>query len=254
LLSIDQKKLIECLRHLGLKKSDIVFTHSSLGLIFGKQKNSSELLFKSIKEIIGNRGTLVAPAFTLECSHGKIFDKEKISTDSGSFGNWLIKKKKAIRSNHPLHSVVAIGYRAKEIIDNISPTSFGDNSVFKKLVNMNAKCLLVGVGIKYVTLIHQIEEENKVPYRFFKTFKIKVKKFNKIKAIKVPYYARYLNKKTVYDFKKMNLLLKNEKLINSIKIGWGQMSLFNFRSFYDLFNLHIKRNPFFVIKKKYFAK
>ena len=119
---------------------------------------------------------------------------------------------------------------------------------------MNAKCLLVGVGIKYVTLIHQIEEENKVPYRFFKTFKIKVKKFNKIKAIKVPYYARYLNKKTVYDFKKMNLLLKNEKLINSIKIGWGQMSLFNFRSFYDLFNLHIKRNPFFVIKKKYFAK
>ena len=57
-----------------------------------------------------------------------------------------------------------------------------------------------------------------------------------------------------YDFKKMNLLLKNEKLINSIKIGWGQMSLFNFRSFYDLFNLHIKRNPFFVIKKKYFAK
>ena len=254
MISIKQKKLIQCLKKLGLKENDIVFIHSSLGLIFGKQKNASELLFKSIKEIIGKKGTVVAPTFTFECCNGRIFDKKKIGTETGSFGNWLIKKKNAKRSNHPIHSVIAIGQDSKKIIENISQTSFGEKSPFKKLINLNAKCLLVGVGIKYVTLIHQIEEENRIPYRFFKEFKIKINKFNKVEEIRVPYYARYLNKTTIYNFRKMNLLLEKKKLINSIKIGWGEISIFNFVSFYNLFNVRIKKDPFFVIKKKYFGK
>ena len=101
---------------------------------------------------------------------------------SGSFSNYIIKKKKFERQIHPYSSTSAIGYNAKIICQNNTNHVYGKDSPFEKLINLNAKFLSIGLPINLnCSQVHHAELEMKVPYRYNKKFIHPIKIKNIIK-------------------------------------------------------------------------
>jgi len=252
MICISKKTIISKLHTLGIKKGDILFVHSSLGLIFGKQSSPCELLYSSLREVIGTSGTIVVPTFTFKCCHGEVFDPYETDSETGIFSNWIRTLPVALRSHHPIHSLAAIGPMAEEIVKHKSPSSFGEGSSFQKLIKMDALNLLVGVGINYLTMIHQVEEDLLVPYRFFKNFMIKIKQNGKIEQITVPYYAKHLDRNTRYRYDVRRQTLEAGQSCSSLTIGWGSIMRCDSKKSYDILYSETKKNPYFFINKNLF--
>jgi aminoglycoside N3'-acetyltransferase len=89
----------------------------------------------------------------------------------GPFPNYVLKQSDAIRSIDPFMSVACIGKGCKELLSNLSNISYGEGSLFEKLVNLeNTKCCSIGLGPNWTPFIHYADYLAKVPHRYDKLF------------------------------------------------------------------------------------
>ena len=235
---------------MGVVSGRTVFVHSFLGLIFGKQKDVNQLLYDCLRELIGSTGTIVVPTFTFKCCHGLTFDPNNTESEVGAFSNWVMKLKDTKRSLHPIHSVSAIGYKADEITQQVSDSSFGNDSTFSKLIELDALLLMVGVDIDFATLIHQVEEDMQVPYRYYKNFQTKISKDNLAYNVSTPYYAKYLDRDTVYRIDEIKNKLIECNQYQYTRLGWGKICASDFDGFYQVLKSEVSNNPYYCIEKE----
>ena len=255
MFSITQSKICEVLQDMGLKKGDTVLVHSSIGLMFGKQKNPAKLLFSALQETLTKTGTIIVPTFTFAPCSGSVFDINSTKSEVGEFSNYILSLDDVKRSFHPIHSVAAIGPNAKYVTNHESLSSFGEHSSYKKIIDLKAYVLLIGAGINYLSLIHQVEEDLKVPYRFYKDFNIRVKEEDGYNNLTVPYYAKYLDRAIEYDYKKRELILIQSNALNTINLGWGKIKFGLANEIYNVLHEKVRNDELFFIKKeKYNAK
>lgn len=163
---MNRVKLACGLRRLGLGRKDLVMVHSSLS----KLGVSPETTIKALFDVVGNKGTIVAPAFS---GTSQWYDKKDRVWDRnfpidvkwlGAFCGALNKEKGVLRSVHPTHSVIAKGMLAKQIISSHikAKTPCGIGSPFEKLRQLDGKILLMGVNLNKCTFMHYLEEVNNV--------------------------------------------------------------------------------------------
>jgi aminoglycoside 3-N-acetyltransferase len=149
------------LRELGLAKGDTVVVHSSLRS-FGKVDGGAETVVDAILDVIGPQGTLVVPTFNFEPG---VFDHAATPSVVGRVTEAVRARPNAIRSNHPTHSVTAIGALAQAITedhDKVDP--FARGSALWKAVQVGAKILQLGVTHSTNSMVHVAEEIVGVPY------------------------------------------------------------------------------------------
>lgn len=171
-------KLFETINKLGLKKSDIILLHIDTDVLNNKNIKNKEHCSNILDTLlygIGENGTIVTPSFNYDFCKTSMFNIETTPSQVGYFSNFLLSKKNSFRSCHPIFSFVAIGKYAKEITSNISNDSFGKESVFDRLCNLNAKGLYLNLKISNpdgppCTIIHYIEQKYGINYRFLKNF------------------------------------------------------------------------------------
>jgi len=250
MISVKKNELKHVLMSLGVSSGRTIFVHSSLGMIFGKQKDPNKFLYDCLNEIVGDSGTIVVPTFTNNCCHGLTFDPNKTESEVGVFSNWIMKLNNAKRSLHPIHSVSAIGDKADEITQQVSESSFGKKSTFSKLIELNTLMLMVGTGVEITTLIHQVEEDMQVPYRYYKNFKITTFNNGVTKQTTTPYYARFLDRCISYRYDIRRKRLENNNQYRSIRVGWGNLSSINFIDFYEIFSQEVNKDPYYLINKE----
>ena len=122
-MSQDMKKRTSFLRDLqtnlkkiGIKKGDTVYLGIDLGQTFKfyhneilpnnslnkVKKNCSNLILKTILELIGPNGTIICPTFSFSFIKSKIFDVKNTKCDLGYFENYFLNQKNIIRSKHPI--------------------------------------------------------------------------------------------------------------------------------------------------------
>ena len=156
------------LRSLGIKKGDVVMVHSSLssmGWVFG----GAETVIDAFLEVLSSKGTVVVPTL---CQRDKerrfeTWDIEKSPSDVGRITETLRLDPRSLRSDHPTHSVAAIGAKAVDITighktahGRMSPwgdAAFGKGSPWEKLYEYNAQYLFLGVGFSVNTMHHFIQ-------------------------------------------------------------------------------------------------
>ena len=177
----DGKKLIEeTLREVGVEKGDIVLVHSDstaimeiTGLKWAKVLN---LIKDCFINVLGESGTLIVPTFNWDFCKGKTYFHKTTPSQVGMFSNKVLFDKDSIRSLHPIYSFAGIGSSAKDLFSNISKSSYGNNSVFHKLHQKNAKIISFcidtnNMGNGYTTtFIHYVEQKKSIDYRFIKHF------------------------------------------------------------------------------------
>lgn len=149
------------LRELGLAAGDTIVVHSSLKS-FGEVEGGADAVVDAILEVIGNQGTLAVPTFNFEPG---VFDHENTPSIVGKITETVRARPNAIRSNHPTHSVTAIGRLAEAITeDHEKVNPFGRGSALHKALQIGAKILQLGVTHTSNSTIHVAEEIAKVPY------------------------------------------------------------------------------------------
>ena len=146
---MNRKEIAEGLRSLGLTDGSIVLLHSSF-LSLGKVQNGPGEVIKAFLDVIGQKGTLLVPAF-------------------GQLGVLVEEVKHlpgAILSSCPVGTVAAYGPAAKALcLDHWkAETAHGRNTPYTRLAEKGGFICLLGVDQDRNTSLHSIEAMLELPY------------------------------------------------------------------------------------------
>ena len=247
--------IVKAISESGIKNGDVLMVHADLAR-FGKlgeitdKKEFANVFIDAFLKVIGKKGTLIVPTFTYSFCNNEIYDPGNTPSAVGLFTEELRKRKDAFRSIHPIFSVAAIGKMAKELTSNLSKNSFGEGSVYDKLLKVkNSKYVIFGVDYFACTQIHYIEEMLKAPYRYVKKFKGKIKNKNKEYRDEYEFYVRPLDKSAVPDFDKIEKWLLDAGFLKKAPFGHAFISVAKISDIVRQGIKMFKKDPACFIKK-----
>ena len=212
---ITKEFLIHKFSQLGIKEGDTLLVHASLSSL-GYVVGGAEVLFLALRDVIGNKGTIVVPSQTVEISdpaswqyppvpqewHDVIRDAMpaysknlSYSKAMGAFSQFIGILPDSIRSNHPMYSFTAIGEKASEIIGQDSfDFPFGDESSLGRMYSICAKVLMIGTDFETNTSLHLAENRlnREVIYEKSKILMKDREKWISFKNIELDIYDDYL--------------------------------------------------------------
>ena len=158
--------LLQDLKALGVCEGDMILVHSSLnGLRRGYADYDAvtpKNVIDTLLAAVGEQGTLMLPALSYISVNKtqNLFDQKNTPSCVGIIPEIFRKEYPVYRSMHPTHSVSAMGKYAKEITmrhgEDRSPV--GENSPFRRMLEYNAKILMLGCGLITMTYMHGVEE------------------------------------------------------------------------------------------------
>jgi aminoglycoside 3-N-acetyltransferase len=168
--------ITEKLRSLGIKEGDIMIVHSSIVPLKATGLTASNMCVKFI-EFLGKTGTLAMPAIPLYrdeptgperlkdsiCAKKLTYDVQRTPPWTGALPKALMGLKGAIRSRHPLNSMVAVGPMAASMmasnLEGERPLPCGLGSSWKFCADHDAKIVCLGVDSAHsLTMIHVAED------------------------------------------------------------------------------------------------
>jgi len=239
--SYSQKDIKLAIDKLNLRKKDIVYVSGNIinfGIPnFNKINDLPKVFFDTLFKKIGKKGTIVFPTHSFYLvNSNNIFNPKNTLSNSGAFSNYLIKKKKIYRQQHPYASISAVGADAKYIVDYDYGDVYGEDCPWSKLIKKKAKFLSLGLSINTnCTQVHFVEKKFNVPYRYDKIFQHRVKFKKKIVKKK---FTMFVLKKKYKNFKRnknkiiIDDFIKNYK-IQKIKLGKDWIYLYDLKNFYN---------------------
>lgn len=163
--TLDQQDLTADFKRLGLETGDTLFVHSSLSCI-GHVQGGADTVIAALRSVLGDEGTLAAPAFTYE-DDPDIFDIANHPSGMGQISEHIRTHPQSRRSAHRQHSISAIGPHT-EALTTHGPSAWAADGPFWQLVALDARILMLGVGYTACTFFHLIEQLVQVPYREWK--------------------------------------------------------------------------------------
>jgi aminoglycoside 3-N-acetyltransferase len=248
--------LIQVLRKIGLAKGDIVYLHSqffSLGRMSGC-RNGNELC-EQIKEaffsVITDEGTLVVPTFTTQTArYGTPFVLEETKCMTGMFSEYIRCCCEAVRSLHPINSVVALGKQSKQICNDVSASNYGIGSPFDRMLKMGAKSVNIGLERFSNSWFHYLEAVYCVPYLYNKLLDVEV--YQNGARIKSPFFAtvRYLDYGIKNNLNYFDSILKKTNLIRIESIGGGKISCISAETYCKVGLDLLMDDPYCFLDKK----
>lgn len=171
-------ELVANLSAMGIASGDVVLVHSSLSAI-GAVHGGAATVVEALRSAVGDSGTLVMPTFTPELRDPHplapvdatdsvvqaaraavpLFDPTTAPTSMGAIPTALLSLPDRVRSCHPQVSVAAIGRAAEHVCHGRQSLEFalGNESAFGRLVELDAKILLLGVGHNRSSMLHHVE-------------------------------------------------------------------------------------------------
>ncbi len=249
---INKSNFIKSLKSVGVKEGDTIFVHSDVS-VFGKLATLDRNLLlssiiDSIREVVGNDGTIIVPTFSYSFCKNEIYDPSKTKSTVGTLTEYFRKQKGIIRTTHPIFSV-AIWGKNKQYFANINHDSFDENSIFGKLHKTKGKILFLGAPFVSCTYLHYIEQMHGVPYRYIKKFKGKIKN-KKIYKDEYTFFVRYLDRGIIFDTRKLEKHLIKKEVMKETMLGNGRILMVESN---DLFNEGMKlldKDIYYFLKEK----
>ena len=179
--ALDEERLADELRALGVRPGGVLLTHSSLRSL-GPVQGDSRAVVRALRTALGPEGTLVVPTFTPENSDTSPeyrrrvrgltapqvaqvrrrmppFDPARTPARSmGQLAEEVRVHPGALRSEHPQTSFAAVGPLARRIVTSHEPRChLGEESPLARLYDAGAEVLLLGVGFARCTAFHLAE-------------------------------------------------------------------------------------------------
>ncbi len=163
---VTKAHLIDDFKAIGINADDTLAVTLSLKSI-GAIEGGADTFIDALLEAVGPQGTIMMNAYThtfpiSEIHPDYIFDPATTSPNTGIAPKQLLKRKNAIRSTHPVCSVVAIGKNAKYLTrDHTEKTR--PYLPYTRLAQINGKYLAIGTGNNLVAIRHEGQYHAGIP-------------------------------------------------------------------------------------------
>lgn len=169
-------RVLEALDALGAGRTGLMIVHSSAAALAPTGLKPKEIC-SGLLNYLGPQGTLAMPAIPLFreeptgparltdtiCSKRLNYDVRRSPPWTGAIPKALMAMPNAVRSRHPLNTMVAIGPQAVAMmannIDGITPMACGPQSSWKYCADRDATIVCLGVDSSHsLTMIHVAED------------------------------------------------------------------------------------------------
>ncbi|MGC9317471.1 MAG: AAC(3) family N-acetyltransferase [Armatimonadota bacterium] len=247
---VTQSDILKGLREVGIQDGDVVLAHSSLSA-FGWVEGGADTVIDALLETVGEAGTVVVPTFTWGAFHDAetaVLDLERtpVKDEVGIIPETFRQRPEARRSTHICHSVAAIGPHTEDVMGE-GRSSFGEGSTFDGLYQLDAWCLMLGVGFTSCTALHGVEELAQVPYRYHRTFygsTVVMPDGTEVpsRSVELLRYGGYRN-----DFGKMRQVLDDAGVLRVTGIGDAEVINVRIRDIVDVTLEHMGRDIGFLL-------
>jgi len=242
----------EALKKGGLRPGDTVLTHSNVGF-FGvpEEGRTADAVFGTIlgafQDVLGPKGTIVAPTFTYSFCKGEPFDPENTPSQMGLFAEMLRIHPLARRSEDPIFSVAALGRRAEELTANPPRECFGPDSFWARFLRADGIVCFMNLDLWTCNFNHYVERCLKVPYRYDKLFTgYIVKKSVKKKTAAIHFCRDLSNPDTLQDVELLQSIALQKGILKAVPVGRGRLMFVRAAELYRLIEGEVTRNPWFM--------
>jgi aminoglycoside 3-N-acetyltransferase len=251
---IRREKIVRALRQAGLKRGDLVLAHTGVSH-FGRIRGGAETVLDAFLEVLGEKGTLLLPAFTSPAIFFEGFgsknrryrpheaDRPEL-VGTGRLPRLLLTRSGAVRSRHCTHSVVGIGPLAEACLsehrEDDPPTS--RRSAFGKLVDHGGKMVWFGAGLGSTTFFHFLETELDMPY--LRSALCCVKEGDRVRTVFVPKHLP--GHRDFYrgeESKMYQRLIAMGLDIQKVTLGLGAIKVIEARQMYELGMRALREDP-----------
>ena len=161
LIKIDKDQLKSDLGKIGLKRGShiaVTLSFKSIGFVEG----GPDVFIDAILDVVGPDGTLMMNTFTRlfplsEIDPKFVFDPASSFPWTGIVPSTLMKRKNAIRSRHPICSVVAVGKHAKYLTDGHDENAQNEHLPYTRLAQIHGEYLCIGLEDRFVAIRHEAQ-------------------------------------------------------------------------------------------------
>lgn len=166
------------LRQIGLREGAVVLVHSSLSQL-GYVAGGAQAVVLALLDVVGAVGTVVMPTHSSDWSDPSMWENPPVppgwqqvirdempaydpqltpTRGMGAIVECFRHVTGAVRSCHPSASFVAVGPKAAGIVEGHElANGFGEQSPLRRLYDLDASVLLLGVGHANNTSLHLAE-------------------------------------------------------------------------------------------------
>ena len=149
----------------GVAPGDVLMVHSSFDSFVGFRGAPAQIV-RALQDAVGSVGTILMPTLPFTDSvvsyaeTQPLFDVQRTMSKMGLITEVFRRSPQVVRSLHPTHSVAAWGSRARELIagHERAGTPCGRDTPWGRLLDYDAKVLLLGVPGRTMTFFHALEE------------------------------------------------------------------------------------------------
>jgi len=247
-LEFNRKDFKEALISMGISSGDTLYVASSM-VAFYHWENPCVQVIELLREVLGDEGTLIMPGFNFGFCKGEPFDREHTPT----VGSVLTEAFRILKGTYrswapPYHNILANGKLAQAMTTIESNTSFGVDSVFQKLIDMDVKHLLIGCMFNQgVTHFHLLEEQEGVPYRYWKRLEGEVLLDGKVRRLASRMYAR--EDKAIMDVEPLVRGFEKAGSVSEEVVGLCHLRVFGLKDFDRYFRAILRADPYAFLDK-----
>jgi aminoglycoside 3-N-acetyltransferase len=260
-----KNKIFDALQSTGVRNGDTVLVHASMRglalelLVAGERgpdvaDRASEIFHDALTSLLGDKGTVVTPAFFYEYArHGAPFNSKLSRPDKslGAYSYHLFGKKNMHRSLCPPVSLATLGAIAEKVSMTQSAFGYGSLSPWQVLFDHGAKILFWECSPKFMTFVHHIETMVGVPHLYNKLYDTPVTGACGPFAGPVISSVRYLDEQfsIVYDLSPFLETLNHANVINRGRCGRLDFFLIDIQECSKILFDELCQNPFFLLSK-----
>jgi len=250
--SVGRQELVLGLKKLGVKEGTCLLVHSALSRI-GFVEGGADTFIDALLEAVGKEGTVMVPTLTgsdkLNKDNPPVFDPANTPCWTGKIPETFRKRKDAVRSLHPTHSVSAIGKQAEYFIkgheDCLMPCDV--NSPYWKVAEKGGYFLFVGVNLDSCTFFHTLEELTGAPYHM-QPDKVKAKIITPGGEITRELYLHKYG--TEVFFGKVEEWFEKKRVLKKGKVGEADVILLNAKQTAEVLLPVLMKDKMFFTKKE----
>ncbi len=171
-MSHTAQSLANDLKKMGIKPGQALMVHSSMKSL-GQVEGGPDAVIDALMAVLGPEGVMFVP--TLSATFAKAgwsdlckyaWDPKETPSRVGLITDTVWRRPGAARSDHPTHSLAALGKNAKELVKGHGngATTFDKNGPYGKYVKLDATILFLGTGMGCNTTLHVAEDWAELPY------------------------------------------------------------------------------------------
>jgi len=232
---------------LGLKRGDNVGVHSSLSSL-GYVEGGADTVIDALLETVGEEGTVVMPTYStnrreIERTQREVelgvtwkykilpYDPQETPCWTGRIPEAFRKRKGAVRSLNPTHSLAAIGPKADELVQG-----------WNKLLEADGYILLLGVDLGCCSAMHLAEERVHLPPHILEKLEPPQELLEEYGA-DLGWPKWDIGYGPYPDFAKMEKPCKEHGIMKTVRIGEATVKLLRLRDLINLYAEYLGKNP-----------